>query len=69
MFILALDSGLKTILDTAMANLTWWNVGGCFTARLTFPQAYPLLPPKMKFTTKIFHPNGRLHYVTPIATC
>ena len=30
---------------------------GVFIARLTFPQDYPLNPPKMKFLSKIFHPN------------
>jgi len=31
--------------------------GGFFRARLVFPKEYPLLPPKMKFITPIFHPN------------
>ncbi|KAF2436532.1 putative ubiquitin conjugating enzyme [Tothia fuscella] len=31
--------------------------GGFFRARLSFPEQYPLLPPKMKFVTKIWHPN------------
>jgi ubiquitin-conjugating enzyme E2 G1 len=31
--------------------------GGFFRARLTFPSEYPLLPPKMRFETPIFHPN------------
>ncbi|KAL1306251.1 hypothetical protein AAFC00_004341 [Neodothiora populina] len=31
--------------------------GGCFRSRLTFPSEYPLMPPKMKFVTPIFHPN------------
>jgi len=31
--------------------------GGFFRARLTFPREYPLLPPKMKFETPIWHPN------------
>ena len=30
---------------------------GCFAARLTFPPDYPLNPPKMRFTTPLFHPN------------
>ena len=32
--------------------------GGFFRARLTFPSEYPLLPPKMRFETPIFHPNS-----------
>ncbi|KAH4131145.1 hypothetical protein HBH47_015650 [Parastagonospora nodorum] len=31
--------------------------GGFFRARLIFPPEYPLLPPKMRFETPIFHPN------------
>ncbi|KPI35833.1 Ubiquitin-conjugating enzyme E2 15 [Cyphellophora attinorum] len=31
--------------------------GGFFRAVLTFPTDYPLLPPKMRFTTPIWHPN------------
>jgi ubiquitin-conjugating enzyme E2 G1 len=34
--------------------------GGCFKAKMTFPPNYPLYPPKMKFETPIFHPNGEL---------
>ncbi|XP_035591680.1 ubiquitin-conjugating enzyme E2 G1-like isoform X2 [Oncorhynchus keta] len=32
--------------------------GGFFKAYLTFPYDYPLRPPKMKFITEIWHPNG-----------
>ncbi|RPB21115.1 ubiquitin-conjugating enzyme [Terfezia boudieri ATCC MYA-4762] len=31
--------------------------GGCFKARLSFPKEYPLMPPKMRFETPIWHPN------------
>ncbi|KAF2458568.1 ubiquitin-conjugating enzyme/RWD-like protein [Lineolata rhizophorae] len=31
--------------------------GGFFRARLSFPQDYPLMPPKMRFITPIYHPN------------
>eukprot|EP01121_Diplochlamys_sp_Union-15-3_P000604 TRINITY_DN1051_c0_g2_i1.p1 TRINITY_DN1051_c0_g2~~TRINITY_DN1051_c0_g2_i1.p1 ORF type:complete len:170 (-),score=19.76 TRINITY_DN1051_c0_g2_i1:80-589(-) len=31
--------------------------GGMFNAILTFPPDYPNMPPKMRFTTSIWHPN------------
>jgi ubiquitin-conjugating enzyme E2 G2 len=33
--------------------------GGVFPAELKFPKDYPLNPPKMKFLTEIWHPNGK----------
>ena len=32
--------------------------GGVFQAKLIFPHDYPLSPPKMKFTSEVFHPNS-----------
>jgi ubiquitin-conjugating enzyme E2 G1 len=34
------------------------TLGGNFRARLSFPPEYPLMPPKMRFETPIFHPNS-----------
>lgn len=34
--------------------------GGVFTATLSFPQEYPMLPPKMKFTCPMWHPNSKI---------
>ncbi|KAK9360763.1 ubiquitin-conjugating enzyme/RWD-like protein [Lipomyces starkeyi] len=31
--------------------------GGFFKARLSFPEEYPLQPPKMRFETAMWHPN------------
>ncbi|KAF9578169.1 Ubiquitin-conjugating enzyme E2 15 [Lunasporangiospora selenospora] len=31
--------------------------GGFFKALMTFPLDYPLMPPKLKFTTDMYHPN------------
>lgn len=52
------------------ANMFEWEVmlmisddcafygGGFFRATLAFPPEYPLMPPKMRFVTPVFHPNG-----------
>ena len=32
--------------------------GGFLKARLSFPSEFPLLPPKMRFITPMWHPNG-----------
>lgn len=34
--------------------------GGFFNARLTFPKDYPNSPPKCRFTSEMWHPNGLL---------
>ena len=53
-YVLALDSGPE---DSPFE-------GGVFVAELVFPLDYPLSPPKMKFTSEMFHPNGpELHTV------
>ncbi|KAK9693705.1 Ubiquitin-conjugating enzyme E2 15 [Basidiobolus ranarum] len=31
--------------------------GGFFTAKMTFPTDYPLMPPKLKFSNDMWHPN------------
>ncbi|KAG0352564.1 Ubiquitin-conjugating enzyme E2 7 [Podila minutissima] len=31
--------------------------GGFFRAIMTFPHDYPLMPPKLRFTTDMYHPN------------
>lgn len=33
------------------------NIGGIFRAELFLPDDYPMTPPKIRFLTKIYHPN------------
>jgi ubiquitin-conjugating enzyme E2 G1 len=40
--------------------------GGVFNALLKFPEEYPNMPPKMKFTTKLYHPNSTCHNLDAI---
>lgn len=40
--------------------------GGVFPAELKFPKDYPLAPPKMKFLTDMWHPNGTCAYLAPV---
>ena len=39
------------------ARVTALGEGGFLRAELIFPPEYPLLPPKMKFITPMWHPN------------
>jgi ubiquitin-protein ligase len=32
--------------------------GGIFSLRLTFGEHYPEKPPRVRFTSEVFHPNG-----------
>ena len=54
---------------TSLSNIFHWTAiiqgpddtpfeNGVFEASLEFPPDYPLSPPKMKFITRILHPNG-----------
>ena len=33
--------------------------GGTFELKIEFPKYYPIKPPMVKFTTKVYHPNVR----------
>lgn len=33
------------------------SIGGVFKAELFLPEDYPMAPPKVRFLTKIYHPN------------
>lgn len=33
--------------------------GGIYSAKLVFPEDFPYKPPKMTFTSEMFHPNSK----------
>lgn len=44
-----------------------FSEGGYFKAHLLFPKEYPQKPPKMKFTTEVWHPNSAfVHLYLPV---
>lgn len=63
---------LSTVQYVTVTDFSLWpfihSEGGVFKAHLTFPKDYPLRPPKMKFITDIWHPNGRYSCCTQWVT-
>jgi len=64
----ALSADSSVSADSVEGNLTHWNgrvkgpegtpyAGGLFEIDIEIPVDYPYNPPKMKFLTKIWHPN------------
>ena len=49
--------GLQPILTTCLEILLTYPLGGIFKLELFLPDDYPMTPPKIRFLTKIFHPN------------
>jgi len=46
------------------------GIGGKFKLELFLPGEYPMTPPKVRFLTKIYHPNiGMRHSFTFICVC
>jgi len=41
-----------------MAFITDDSEGAILKTRLSFPPEYPVLPPKMKFISEMWHPNS-----------
>lgn len=39
------------------AGTLTFRIGGVFKAELFLPEDYPMAPPKVRFLTKIYHPN------------
>ena len=45
------------MLTRLSCNLTMYTTGGTFKLELFLPDDYPMTPPKVRFLTKIYHPN------------
>ena len=48
-------SAMPTMPTTRQLNLEY--PGGVFKLELFLPDDYPMTPPKIRFLTKIYHPN------------
>lgn len=50
---------IATFEHLFLTGRAWpFSEGGFFKARLSFPPEFPLLPPKMRFITPMWHPNS-----------
>lgn len=54
---LARSSFLWSSLKNASILINGDILGGTFKLELFLPQDYPMAPPKVRFLTKIYHPN------------
>ncbi|KAL2482630.1 Ubiquitin-conjugating enzyme E2 27 [Forsythia ovata] len=51
------DASLAHLLGTITGPLGTPYEGGTFKIDITLPDGYPFEPPKMRFATKVWHPN------------
>ncbi|XP_062115849.1 ubiquitin-conjugating enzyme E2 27 [Humulus lupulus] len=51
------DSTLSRLIGTIPGPVGTPYEGGIFQIDITLPDGYPFEPPKMQFTTKVWHPN------------
>jgi ubiquitin-conjugating enzyme (huntingtin interacting protein 2) len=51
------DGNLRELKGTIKGPMGTCYEGGVFEIDIQIPKQYPFEPPKMKFTTKIWHPN------------
>ena len=67
-----LPEGVSSVVEDPNQTLKWNAVisglkdclfqGGKFKISMEFPKDYPTSPPKVKFVTKVFHPNVAFHF-------
>ena len=51
------------VLDVQPSLTDGHSEGGFFKARLSFPEDFPLNPPKMRFITPMWHPNSEFLHI------
>ncbi|KAI9615829.1 hypothetical protein H4Q26_011079 [Puccinia striiformis f. sp. tritici PST-130] len=51
------SAGLVDDNDVYEWDITIFGDGAFLRARMSFPAEFPLLPPKLRFTTQMWHPN------------
>ena len=56
------------LIQQLIFDLDLLSEGGFFKARLSFPPEFPLLPPKMRFITPMWHPNSQCLWLAASAS-
>lgn len=51
------NESVNQVTDLLRRSLTSLSLGGRFKLELFLPEEYPMAPPKVRFLTKIYHPN------------
>jgi ubiquitin-protein ligase len=51
------DRRLYNALETTWVTELTGRLGGVFKLEAFLPDGYPMAPPKIRFLTKIYHPN------------
>jgi len=51
------DNNLQMLVGTVYGPKDTPYDGGIFTVDIQLPESYPFVPPKMRFITKVWHPN------------
>lgn len=62
-----LPASCPNLIENCIDLLSFLILGGLFRLELFLPSEYPMGPPKVRFLTKLYHPNiDRLVYIVMI---